>query len=118
MNFYAILGIPPDADDTTIRTAYRALARRYHPDAGEGSSTEKFREIVAAYETLSDPRRRQIHDVALGYTRPVRVPVEPISEFVEPLRGPHTVLSRSSFLGPSFDEVFDELLRWLDMYLG
>jgi curved DNA-binding protein len=38
MAFYAILGIPPNADEETIRIAFRALARRYHPDVGAGSS--------------------------------------------------------------------------------
>ena len=38
MTFYAILGVPRDADQDTIRNAYKALVRRYHPDAGAGSS--------------------------------------------------------------------------------
>ena len=66
MDFYAILGIPPDADEETIRAAYRILAQRYHPDKGAGSSTEKFRQIVEAYETLIDARRRLGYDRSLG----------------------------------------------------
>jgi curved DNA-binding protein CbpA len=54
MNCYSVLGVPSDADSETIRSAFRILARRYHPDSGSGSSAEKFRQIVEAYETLSD----------------------------------------------------------------
>jgi len=120
MTFYAILGIPPDADEEAIRTAYRALARRYHPDAGEGSSPERFREVVDAYETLSDPERRRIYDLELG-DRPSRiVPIEPLRP-VEPLRGTRhgyaagQVLFRPTFpLSSYVDAVFDELLDSLD----
>lgn len=69
MNYYVLLGIPPDADTDTIRSAFRALARRYHPDAGEGSCTERFREIVIAYETLNDPTRRSDYDRVLRNKR-------------------------------------------------
>jgi len=70
MDCYAILGIPIDADQAAIRAAYRVLARRYHPDTGTGSSTEQFHQIARAYQTLSNPSRRERYDrarsVALG----------------------------------------------------
>ena len=69
MDFYAILGIAADADEATIRGAYRILARRYHPDRGPDSSSEKFREIVEAYETLGDSGRRRAYDLSLQRTR-------------------------------------------------
>jgi|SRR5579871_748234 len=68
MNFYAVLGIPRNADDDTIRTAYRSLARRYHPDRGPGSSTEMFRQVNQAYETLINPGSRRTYDVSLRWT--------------------------------------------------
>lgn len=78
MNFYAVLGIPRDADDEAIRHAYRILVRRYHPDQGIGSSAEKFRQVREAYETLIDPGSRRSYDVSLE--RPIQRPVrtEPI----------------------------------------
>ena len=54
MNYDVRLGVSSDADSDTIRSAFRALVRRYRPDAGEGSSAQRFREIVEAYETLTD----------------------------------------------------------------
>jgi len=65
MNFYTVLGIPRDADEEMIRSAYRELARRYHPDRGSGSSAEKFRQVNEAYETLIHSARRKQHDLAL-----------------------------------------------------
>lgn len=70
MTFYAILGIPPNADEEAIRGAYRTLARRYHPDRGAGSSSEKFRELTRAYETLSDRERRHAYDNSLKRFEP------------------------------------------------
>jgi curved DNA-binding protein CbpA len=54
MNYYVVLGIAEDADGDTIRSAFRALARRYHPDAGPGSSAVEFQRALEAYETVSD----------------------------------------------------------------
>jgi curved DNA-binding protein CbpA len=67
MNFYIVLGLPTTAD--AIRTAFRTLARRYHRDAGAGSSAHRFREVVEAYETLSDPIRRRRYDETLHTVR-------------------------------------------------
>ena len=86
MDFYSILGIPADADQETIRSAYRILARRYHPDRGTGSSTEKFRQVAEAYETLIEPARRQVYDLSLLQARsPAAVRTEPMMARPEPL---------------------------------
>ncbi len=62
-DYYAILGIPSDADERAIKRAYRQLARRYHPDRKEGEeATERFREIQQAYEVLADPLQREAYD--------------------------------------------------------
>jgi curved DNA-binding protein CbpA len=118
MNFYAILGIAPDADDSAIRLAYRTLARRYHPDAGAGSSPEKFRQITTAYETLIDAARRRAYDASLRPRAvPVRsgVPVEPLGSYVEPL-GPYArpLAGRSWNLeSRRLEAIFEEFLRIL-----
>ncbi len=63
-NYYAALGVAPNADDKTIRDAYRKLARQYHPDINPGDQVaeERFKEINEAYQTLSDPQKRQTYD--------------------------------------------------------
>jgi DnaJ-class molecular chaperone len=63
-DYYAILGIPRTATDKDIKSAYRRLARKYHPDVNPGDKTaeDRFKEIAEAYEVLSDPAMRQKYD--------------------------------------------------------
>ena len=68
-SYYAVLRVPEDADSAAIRHAYRTLVRRFHPDAGIGSSAQKFREVTEAYDVLSDPQRRHDHDIDLARSR-------------------------------------------------
>lgn len=75
-DYYVILGVPRSASVATIRRAYRRLAKQLHPDVGQSSSLEEFRELQAAYETLSDVDRRRRYDEALGQ---VEKSFEPIS---------------------------------------
>lgn len=61
---YAVLGVARDATQDVIKSAYRKLARQFHPDVnpGDSSAEEKFKEISEAYQILSDPERRQRFD--------------------------------------------------------
>jgi molecular chaperone DnaJ len=60
---YDILGVSRDASADEIKRAYRKLARELHPDVNPDPHTqEKFKEVTAAYETLSDPQKRQMYD--------------------------------------------------------
>jgi Ca-activated chloride channel family protein len=62
-DYYAILGVPSDCDERTIKQAYRQLARRYHPDVSDQEGTaEQFQEIQEAYELLLDPMQREAYD--------------------------------------------------------
>lgn len=55
---YSVLGVPPDADDEAIATAYRALARRYHPDVAGESGTRRMMHINAAFDAIRTAERR------------------------------------------------------------
>ena len=62
-DYYKILGLKADADAKDIKTAYRKLARKYHPDMNpDTGAEEKFKEIAEAYEVLKDPGRRAKFD--------------------------------------------------------
>ena len=60
---YDVLGVSRDSSADEIKRAYRKLARELHPDVNPDPHTqEKFKEVTAAYETLSDPQKRQMYD--------------------------------------------------------
>jgi DnaJ-class molecular chaperone len=60
-DYYAILGLAKDATEEEIKSAYRKLAMKYHPDR-EGGDESKFKDINEAYETLSDSAKRRVYD--------------------------------------------------------
>lgn len=63
-DYYEVLGVDRNADDATIKSAYRKLAKKYHPDANPGDKVaeEKFKEASEAYAVLSDPEKRRQYD--------------------------------------------------------
>ena len=63
-DFYKVLGVSKDADEATIKKAYRKLARTWHPDQNKGNpeAEERFKEIGEAYTVLSNPEQRQQYD--------------------------------------------------------
>ncbi len=63
-DYYAILGVPRTATDKEIRTAFRKLARKHHPDVNQGdkAAEDRFKEINEANEVLSDPEKRKKYD--------------------------------------------------------
>lgn len=64
-DYYATLGVPRNASEKEVKSAYRKLARQYHPDAnpGDKSAEEKFKEITEAYEVLKDSEKRKRYDM-------------------------------------------------------
>jgi len=63
-DYYKILGLPKEATEKEIKTAYRGLAKKYHPDVnpGDKSAEQKFKEVGEAYEVLSDTEKRTQYD--------------------------------------------------------
>lgn len=61
---YEVLGISRNADNSTIKKAYRKLAKKYHPDMNPGNqqAEQKFKEVTDAYNILSDPEKRKVYD--------------------------------------------------------
>lgn len=63
-DYYEVLGVGKDADDAALKKAYRALAKKYHPDMnpGDAEAEKKFKEASEAYAVLSDPEKRRQYD--------------------------------------------------------
>ncbi|KQU68059.1 DnaJ C-terminal domain-containing protein [Phycicoccus sp. Root101] len=70
-DFYAILGVPQDADDAAIKKAYRKLARKHHPDQnpGDAAAEQRFKDIGEANSVLSDPEKRREYDAVRQMAR-------------------------------------------------
>ena len=67
-DLYEILGVERTADDKKLKSAYRKLAKKYHPDAnpGDQEAEKKFKDVGEAYAILSDPEKRKLYD-QFGY---------------------------------------------------
>lgn len=80
LDYYRLLGIPPDSDQQRIRAAYRSLAKRFHPDTNRGSeaAAELFRQVNSAYRILSDPARRTRYDEELASRHQSQATVTPV----------------------------------------
>lgn len=63
-DYYDILGIDKNADENTIKKAYRKLAKKFHPDtnAGNEQTEQRFKEITVAYNILSNPEKKKLYD--------------------------------------------------------
>jgi len=114
-NFYVILGVPRQATPETIRTAYRNLAKRHHPDLVGSLSASHFRDVVEAYEVLSDPERRRAHNEELAAAdRSGRLTAERTG--AEPLREAEPLFSEGASIRQAFrasrPTVEEEFLDW------
>ncbi|MCL6690912.1 curved DNA-binding protein [Pseudomonas sp. R3.Fl] len=77
-DYYAALGVAPDADEKAIKTAYRKLARKYHPDVSKEADAEAhFKEVSEAYEVLKSPEKRAEYDQLRQYQQSGRFEAPP-----------------------------------------
>ncbi|HZD81019.1 MAG TPA: molecular chaperone DnaJ [Actinomycetota bacterium] len=90
-DLYEILGVGRNASQEEIRRAYRRLARELHPDvSGDPGSEERFKEVSAAYEILSDPQKRQQYDLYGQGGGPDMFPFTDVADIFEAFFGTGT----------------------------
>lgn len=90
-DLYAILGVSSDASQDDIKRAYRQLARQLHPDvSGAQDAEERFKEVSAAYEILSDPQKRRQYDLYGQAGAPQSFPFGDVADIFEAFFGPGT----------------------------
>lgn len=87
-NFYETLNIPEDADNEVIKSAFRKLAKQYHPDTSHGDG-ETFRKISDAYRVLSDPDSRLDYDKTLNNFRKKTSDINDYNRNVHTVKGKH-----------------------------
>lgn len=103
---YKTLGVARDATEEQIKKAYRSMASKHHPD--KGGDTAKFQEVQSAYETLTDPNKRHVHDNPQQYHRGPQSSANDFQEFSFNTGGnPHDIFSqffRQSGAGNPFQQ--------------
>jgi molecular chaperone DnaJ len=119
-NFYVILGVPREATPERIRTAYRDLVKRWHPDRVGPRGASRFRDLAEAYEVLSDAQRRRAHDEELAIAETAgRLAAESISAELpmeaEPLVSKGISIPRALRAGRTTTE--EEFLDWTGRHL-
>jgi DnaJ-class molecular chaperone len=103
IDYYVVLGVSRGANLNKIKQAYRKIAKQFHPDgAGRAPSSEKFREITEAYETLRDTEKRRAHDSALEK----QAPSAPAVPSPEDIRRQQHAYGRINPLFSATDEFF------------
>lgn len=113
---YAVLGIKSGVSDGDLRSAYRAMARRWHPDvANDPDATEQFRAIQHAYEVLREPMSRKKYDAglklqaSLGRTAPL---APPKTDYRAPMRCGWVLCEGRDVLGRF---IASKLIQWEDI---
>jgi hypothetical protein len=97
--YYGLLGLHPSASMLEIRRSYRQLSKKYHPDTTDlspGVAKSKFQQLNEAYATLSNPERRSLYDLKIGYSRLNVIQVPPDWE-----NSSQKKWSETAYIGPT-----------------
>lgn len=105
-NFYSILGVPENADQPTIRRAYRRLVFSTHPHTGESPDPVRFRGIQEAYSVLSDEQQRRAYDREFRHRPRTAQPIQRGAP-IEPIDVPGDFATTT----PSISEILDHIAQ-------
>ncbi len=121
-DFYKILGVPESASEADIKSAYKKLAKKYHPDKNQGNKAhdEKFKEMSEAYNLLSDPKKRKEYDAMRRFgSRPGNTQSTGFSDgfdLNEFMKNFNTAGGRTQGRTPGFADVLDEMFFGSDQF--
>lgn len=120
-NYYSILGVTPDSSTSEVKSAYRKLARKFHPDINKApDSIQKFKDISEAYETLSNETKRKQYDMLNGFYKTPKSEApqekEPEEKKQTPPQNEQKTTSpneiyRKKFFKESINSILDEITR-------
>jgi molecular chaperone DnaJ len=113
-NYYVILGVDRNETPGRIRQAYLKLAKERHPDRAGQRGTREFQDIQEAYETLSDPEKRRLHNHELDATEKGES-LRPSGQEQVWVSEPISIFSQPERIRPSYDSLYD---RWLRNFTG
>ncbi|MFW0767421.1 curved DNA-binding protein [Trabulsiella odontotermitis] len=100
-DYYTILGVKPTDDFKTIKTAYRRLARKYHPDVSKEANAEaRFKDLAEAWEVLKDDQRRAEYDQLWQHRNDPRM---------DPHRGRQQTQQETQYSQQEFDDIFSSI---------
>jgi len=113
---YLVLGISRSESEGGIHAAFRVLAKRYHPDVAGQQASGRFREVVEAYEVLSDPEKRRHYDAEFAppapRVEPTPVDMRPRAPRPEPLiPEPLSIAHDFELLRPSRSDLLERMRR-------
>jgi len=128
IDYYKILGIQDNADDDTIKKAYRVNAKKYHPDRNkEEGSEEKFKQIAEAYEVLSNPEKKRKYDITKGmggnggfddifnrFNQKWQNQQDPFASHYNPFGQTHQSNVKGSSLNITLQITLDDILKGVD----
>jgi len=110
--YYTILGISRTENPGGIRSAYRGLAKKLHPDVAGEETTRAFQEVTEAYDVLSDPQRRRAYNDKLRRAEEDRLVIAVRPTPPQPLVwDPVSILGNPESVRPSFQALYDRFLR-------
>ena len=116
-DYYMTLGIPRTESPTGIRTAFRQLIKRYHPERVGWQSTRFFQDIVSTYQVLSGPEKRRLYDQGLSHAegnnkgRSEVIVVNTGSQTMSDVPEVLPLLRRFETVSPPFEQLFAQVLR-------
>lgn len=116
MDYYTILGVARNATQREIKMAYRKMAQKYHPDVSDTTNDDFIKLINSAYDTLSNPIKKQQYDATIALQSSTRTTSYPRNTYNNPRRPP-TYYYRKPSATPEYDfSIKRQIIGWVGAF--